>query len=130
MKLTKKQERIVLITLAAIQFTNIVDFMIMMPMGDLLKRDLHINPTGFGWLVSAYGLAAGITAFIGVFYLDSLDRKRALLVAYLGFILGTLSSAIVPTTTNLELNYALFVGTRVFTGFTGGLLQSNRSNKI
>lgn len=122
MKLTKKQEQIVLITLAAIQFTNIVDFMIMMPMGDLLKRDLHINPTGFGWLVSAYGLAAGITAFIGVFYLDSLDRKRALLVAYLGFILGTLSSAIVPTTTNLELNYALFIATRVFTGFTGGLL--------
>jgi MFS transporter, DHA1 family, inner membrane transport protein len=122
MKLSKKKERIILLTLAAIQFTNIVDFMIMMPMGDLLKRDLHINPAGFGWLVSAYGLAAGVTAFIGVFYLDSLDRKRALLVAYLGFILGTLSSAVVPTTSNLELNYTLFIGTRVFTGITGGLL--------
>jgi predicted MFS family arabinose efflux permease len=43
-------------------------------------------------------------------------------MAYLGFVLGTLSSAIIPTTSNIELNYILFIGTRVFTGFTGGLL--------
>ena len=116
------KERWILVALAAIQFTNIVDFMIMMPMGDILKRDLGVGPTGFGWLVSSYGLAAGLTAFLGVFYLDNLPRKKALLLAYLGFMLGTLSSALVPTTDNNELNYYLFVGTRILTGITGGLL--------
>lgn len=115
-------EKLLLFILAAIQFTNIVDFMIMMPMGDILKKSLQIGPGAYGWLVSSYGLAAGVTSFLGVFYLDNLDRKKALLGAYLGFMLGTLSSAIVPTTDNVDLNYYLFIGTRVFTGVTGGLL--------
>jgi MFS transporter, DHA1 family, inner membrane transport protein len=115
-------ERLLLIILASIQFTNIVDFMIMMPMGDILQKSLQITPSQYGWLVSSYGLAAGLTSLLGVFYLDNLDRKKALLTAYLGFMLGTVSSAIVPTTSNPELNYYLFIGTRVLTGITGGLL--------
>ena len=94
----------------------------MMPMGDILQKNLAISPAKYGWLVSSYGLAAGATSFLGVFYLDRLDRKKALLTAYLGFMLGTLSSAIIPTTDNIELNYTLFIGTRVLTGITGGLL--------
>ncbi len=117
-----RQERNILLVLAAIQFTNIVDFMIMMPMGDILKKELMIGPGAYGFLVSSYGLAAGLSSFLGVFYLDSLDRKKALLVAYMGFILGTMSSAIVPNTDDPNLNYYLFVGTRVLTGLTGGLL--------
>jgi predicted MFS family arabinose efflux permease len=117
-----RQERNILLVLAAIQFTNIVDFMIMMPMGDILKKELMIGPGAYGFLVSSYGLAAGLSSFFGVFYLDGLDRKRALLVAYMGFILGTMSSAIVPNTGDVNLNYYLFVGTRVLTGLTGGLL--------
>ncbi|MFZ4785761.1 MAG: MFS transporter [Flavobacteriales bacterium] len=115
-------ERLLLIILASIQFTNIVDFMIMMPMGDILQKSLEISPSQHGWLVSSYGLAAGVTSLLGVFYLDNLDRKKALLTAYLGFMIGTISSAIVPTTSNPELNYYLFIGTRVLTGITGGLL--------
>lgn len=115
-------ERLLLFILAAIQFTNIVDFMIMMPMGDILQKQLMISPGQYGWLVSSYGLAAGVTAFAGVFYLDNIDRKKALLTAYLGFMIGTLSSAIIPNTDNQQLNYFLFIGTRVLTGLTGGLL--------
>lgn len=115
-------ERLLLFILAAIQFTNIVDFMIMMPMGDILQKQLNISPGQYGWLVSSYGLAAGVTAFAGVFYLDNLDRKKALIAAYFGFMIGTLSSAIIPNTSNPELNYYLFIGTRVLTGLTGGLL--------
>jgi MFS transporter, DHA1 family, inner membrane transport protein len=117
-----KNERVLLALLAAVQFTNIVDFMIMMPMGDILKKTLEISPAKYGWLVSSYGLAAGLTAFVGVFYLDNLDRKKALLTAYAGFMIGTVSSALVPTTDNNELNYWLFVGTRILTGVSGGLL--------
>lgn len=117
-----KNERLLLVLLGAIQFTNIVDFMIMMPMGDILKKALQIGPGKYSLLVSSYGLAAGLTSFLGVFYLDYLDRKKALLVAYLGFMLGTLSSALIPTTSNPELNYYLFISTRILTGITGGLL--------
>ena len=115
-------EKRILLILAAIQFTNIVDFMIMMPMGDILKKELIIGPGAYGLLVSSYGLAAGFSSFLGVFYLDNLDRRKALLWAYTGFMLGTLSSAIIPTTQDVHLNYYLFIGTRVLTGLTGGLL--------
>jgi len=119
----KKSERSLLLVLAAIQFTNIVDFMIMMPMGDILKKELSIDPQHYGLLVSSYGIAAFITAFAGVFYLDNLDRRKALLAAYFGFMIGTLSSAILPNTDNDAVNYLLFVCTRVITGLTGGLLS-------
>jgi predicted MFS family arabinose efflux permease len=117
-----KDEGMLLLILSAIQFTNIVDFMIMMPMGDVLKKQLDISPQQYGFLVSSYGIAAFVTAFAGVFYLDNLDRKKALLVAYAGFIVSTISSAILPNTSNTELNYYLFIFTRVITGLTGGLL--------
>jgi predicted MFS family arabinose efflux permease len=120
--LSPKAERSLLITLALIQFTNIVDFMIMMPMGDILQKALEISPAKFGGLVSSYGLAAFVTAFAGVFYLDKLSRKKALLIAYAGFIIGTASSALIPNTSDPHLNYLLFIGTRVVTGLTGGLL--------
>jgi predicted MFS family arabinose efflux permease len=83
---------------------------------------LLIGPGAYGVLVSSYGLAAGFSSFLGVFYLDNLDRRKALLWAYAGFMIGTLSSAIVPTTSDVHLNYYLFIGTRVMTGLTGGLL--------
>ena len=118
----QKSERTLLLVLAAIQFTNIVDFMIMMPMGDILKKELSIGPQQYGFLVSSYGIAAFVTAFAGVFYLDNLDRRKALLTAYFGFMIGTLSSAILPNTSDEELNYMLFIFTRVITGLTGGLL--------
>jgi len=118
----QKSERTLLLVLAAIQFTNIVDFMIMMPMGDILKKELSIGPQQYGFLVSSYGIAAFVTAFAGVFYLDNLDRRKALLTAYFGFMIGTLSSAILPNTADEGLNYMLFILTRVITGLTGGLL--------
>lgn len=117
-----RNERILLFTLAAIQFTNIVDFMIMMPMGDILQKKLEITPAQYGFLVSSYGIAAFVTAFLGVFYLDRVDRKKALLFAYAGFIIGTMSSAILPNTDSQPLNYYLFIFTRVITGLTGGLM--------
>ena len=102
-----RQERNILLILAAIQFTNIVDFMIMMPMGDILKKELMIGPGAYGFLVSSYGLAAGVSSYLGVFYFDNLDRKKALIVAYMCFMLGSLSSAVVPNTPDQDLNYYL-----------------------
>ncbi len=98
--------------------------MIMMPLGDILQHELAITPFQFSALVSAYPMAAFLSSLFGVFFLDKFDRKKALLVAYSGFILGTFSSAVIPTTSDPSLNYTLFIGTRLLTGLFGGILSA------
>ena len=120
----KLREPLLIFILAAAQFTHIVDFMIMMPLGDILQRELSITPFQFSALVSAYPMAAFLSSLFGVFFLDKFDRKKALALAYTGFVLGTLSSAIIPTTADQELNYILFIATRLITGLAGGILSA------
>src|SRR5438046_2409601 len=82
-------ERFILLVLTAIQFTNILDFIIMMPLGPQLMRIFSISPREFGFVVSAYTFSAGISGFLAAFFLDRFDRKRSLLVLYSGFTVGT-----------------------------------------
>lgn len=58
-----KNEKSLLLILAALQFTNIVDFMIIMPMGDILMKLFNIVPSQFSLIVSAYTISAGISGF-------------------------------------------------------------------
>lgn len=111
----QKQERILLLTLASINFTNIMDFMIMMPLGPQLMRIFEITPQQFGLVVSAYTLSAGVSGFFAAFIVDRFDRKRFLQVLYLGFLLGTLGCALAPT-------YDWLLVARIFTGLFGGVL--------
>lgn len=120
----KVNEGLLIFILAAAQFTHIVDFMIMMPLGDILQGVLEISPFQFSMLVSAYPMAAFLSSLFGVFFLDKFDRKRAIALAYGGFVIGTLSSAVIPNTPEPELNYYLFIGTRLLTGLAGGLLSA------
>ena len=108
------RELLLLITLAAVQFTHIMDFMIMMPLGPQLMRVFQIDAQYFGVLVSAYTFSAGVSGLLGSFYIDRFDRRRALLVIYSGFVLGTFACAVAPT-------YAILLGTRILTGLFGGL---------
>lgn len=94
---TPGRERTILFTLAAVQFTHILDFMIMMPLGPHLMRVFQITPAQFSHLVAAYGLAAALTGFAAGFFLDRFDRRRALLALYAGFGLATLGCALAPT---------------------------------
>lgn len=110
-----KQERILLYLLAAVNFTHIVDFMIMMPLGDSLTMYFDISMQQFSILVSAYTISAGISGFFGAFFIDRFDRKTALLFTYTGFAVGTLACAIAPT-------YILLLMTRSLTGLFGGLI--------
>src|SRR5262249_34762651 len=82
-----------LLVLATIQFTHVLDFIIMMPLGPLYTRDLGLEPWQFGLLVSAYGFAAGISSLLLATFIDRFDRKHALLSLYAGFTVGTLSCA-------------------------------------
>src|SRR4051812_35567270 len=74
-----------LLTLAAVQFTHIVDFMIMMPLGPQFMRLFDIGPQSFGFLVSAYTFAAAASGFMAAFWIDRFDHKRSLLALYGGF---------------------------------------------
>ena len=110
-------ERLLLFTLAAVQFTHIMDFMIMMPLGPVYMRAFGISPTQFGFLVSSYSFSAGIAGFAAAFFIDRFDRKKALLVLYSGFILGTFSCALAP-------NYFTLLLARTVAGGFGGVAGS------
>src|SRR5947207_3359986 len=79
-----------LLVLAAVNFTHIVDFVIMMPLGPRYQHDLKIELHDFGRLVETYGYAAAASGLLAAFLVDRFDRKRALLVLYAGLVLGTL----------------------------------------
>lgn len=86
-------ERPLLILLATVQFTHIMDFMIMMPLGPQLMRELNISAQEFSVLIAAYTMTAGVIGFLSAPFMDRFDRRRVLLFAYTGFILGTLGCA-------------------------------------
>jgi predicted MFS family arabinose efflux permease len=101
--------------LAFVKFTHIMDFMIMMPLGPQLERLWHISPKQFGVLVAAYTFSAGLVGLGGAFFMDRFDRKHALLLLYVGFLLGTFSCA-------MSTSYELLLISRCVTGAFGGLL--------
>lgn len=108
------RERSLLFLLAAVQFTHIVDFMILMPLGPQLMRDLHIGPRGFSALVSAYTISSGVVGLLAAPFIDRFDRRKLLLFAYGGFITGTLSCA-------LANNAGMLLVGRALSGTFGGL---------
>jgi predicted MFS family arabinose efflux permease len=111
------QERWLLITLAGIQFTHIVDFMIMMPLGPQLTALFAISDAQFGLLVSAYTLSAGLSGLLATSFIDRFERKRLLLWLYLLFGLTTLGCALAPS-------YGWLMAARVAAGLFGGILSA------
>ena len=116
-ELTPRRERTTLMALAAVQFTHILDFMIMMPLGAQLMRAFDLTPAQFTFLVFVYGGAASISGLAGGFFLDRFDRKRALLILYGGFAVATLACGLAPT------HYTL-IAARAAAGAFGGLSGS------
>ena len=110
-----KKERIILTILASLNFTHILDFMIMMPLGNYLMPHFNISAQFFSWIVAAYPVTACVSGLIAAFYVDQYDRKTVLLFAYIGFLVGTLCCGIAPD------EYFLMAA-RILTGFFGGLI--------
>jgi MFS transporter, DHA1 family, inner membrane transport protein len=110
-----RSERTILLILAAVQFTTIVDFMIVMPLGPQLMRTLSIGPTQFGLIVSSYTFAAGAAGLVASSIVDRFARRTTFIVLYAGFLLGTCFCALAPS-------YQLLVAARVATGAFGGIL--------
>lgn len=112
-----RNEKILIFVLSFIQFSHIVDFMIVMPLGPQLMRSLQIDPHQFGLLVSAYTFSAGTFGLLSAFFIDRFDRKTSLLFFYTGFTIGTIGCA-------LAQNYHALLITRSVAGAFGGVLGS------
>ena len=115
--LTPKRERWLLLTLASIQFTSVLDFMIMMPLGPQLTELFGISAGEFGFLVSAYTFAAGLSGLLAATYIDRFGRKRMMLTLYPLFGVAALACSIAPT-------FAWLMLARVASGFFGGVLMA------
>jgi predicted MFS family arabinose efflux permease len=115
--LTPRRERWLLFTLAGIQFTHILDFMIMMPLGPQFTALFGISNAQFGLLVSAYTLSAGFSGLMAATYIDRFSRKQLLLGMYTLFGLATLACA-------LATDYVWLMVARVAAGLFGGVLSA------
>ncbi|RYE24317.1 MAG: MFS transporter [Sphingobacteriales bacterium] len=111
------KEKAVILILALTQFTVILDFMVMSPLGDMLMKSMSLQPKQFGIAVSAYAFSAGISGLLTAGFADRFDRKKLLLFFYTGFILGTVLCGLAHT-------YPLLVAARVITGLFGGVIGS------
>lgn len=103
--------------LAFLQFTIILDFMIISPLGAMVMPALDITPQQFGLVVSCYAFSAGASGLLAAGFADRFDRKRMLLFFYVGFILGTLMCG-------LAQDYHVLVIARIVTGLFGGVIGS------
>ncbi len=114
---------LLLFVLAAIQFTNIVDFLIMMPLGPQFMRIFEISPGQFGFVVSAYAFSAGLSGLVAAFFLDRFDRRKAILALYAGLTLGALLCGLAP-------NFPALVGARIFTDSGGIIRHQSRDGRF
>jgi predicted MFS family arabinose efflux permease len=110
-------QKMAIFLLAVTQFTVILDFMVMSPLGDMLMKTLNIQPSQFGVAVSAYAFSAGISGLLTAGFADKFDRKKLLLFFYVGFIAGTLFCGLAHT-------YRQLIAARIITGIFGGVIGS------
>jgi predicted MFS family arabinose efflux permease len=120
-----KKERAIVILLAGLNFTHILDFMIMMPLSNYLMTSssvdfvspytLNINPRQFTALVSSYSLSAVFSGLLLSSVVDRFDRKKVLVWVYIGFVLGTIACGLAPS-------YITLLIARIVTGLFGGII--------
>jgi predicted MFS family arabinose efflux permease len=110
-------EIFVVAIIAFIQFTVILDFMVLSPLSAILLKEFDIDTAQFGLVVSAYAISAGVSGFFAAGFADKFDRKKLLMFFYTGFVIGTLLCAIAP-------NYEFLLFARIVTGIFGGVIGS------
>ena len=113
--LTPQKERYLLLTLAGIQFSHILDFMIMMPLGPILIKAFGIGTHEFGLLVASYSFSAALSGLLSATFVDRFERKRLLLSMFALFGLATLACGLAP-------GYATLLIARGLAGAFGGVM--------
>lgn len=107
----------VVVLLAFLQFTVVLDFMVLSPLGAVLLEKLSITPAQFGHVVSAYAFSAGASGLLAAGFADRFDRRRLLLFFYCGFLVGTFLCGIATS-------YAELLAARIVAGIFGGVIGS------
>lgn len=110
-------QKFIIALLALLQFTVILDFMVISPLGDILMKTLDMTTSKFGYAVSAYAFSAGISGLLAAGFADRFDRKKLLVFFYTGFIIGTFFCA-------FSTNYWMLLSARIVTGLFGGVIGS------
>jgi predicted MFS family arabinose efflux permease len=110
-----KKERIIIILLAAINFTHILDFMIMMPLGNYLMPHFRISPQQFSILLASYPISSFASGIMMALFADKFERKSLLLITYAGFIIGTAACGFAQS-------YELLLVSRIVAGIFGGII--------
>jgi predicted MFS family arabinose efflux permease len=112
-----RYQALAIVLLALTQFTVVLDFMVMSPLGDMLMKSMSLATSQFGFAVSAYAFSAGISGLLTAGFADRFDRKKLLLFFYVGFIAGTLFCGLATT-------YLMLFAARIITGLFGGVIGS------
>lgn len=110
-------QKFVVAILAFLQFTIVLDFMMLAPLGALVMPALNITPSQFGWVVSTYAFSAGVSGFLAAGFADRFDRKKLLLWFYSGFLAGTLVCG-------LATSFPVLLIGRMVTGVFAGVVSS------
>lgn len=113
--LSPKQETRLLLTLAGIQFSHILDFMIMMPLGPILIQAFGISTHQFGLLVASYSFSAAFSGLLAATFVDKFERKGLLLILFGLFGIASLACGLAP-------GYATLIVARAFAGAFGGVM--------
>ena len=104
-----------LLTLAAIQFTTVLDFMVIMPLAPQFARVFDLSTQQFGWLISAYMFAAAIAGIVAAVVIERFERKRLLLAVYVGFVAAAAVTASAQS-------FPMLLVARALAGMFGGVL--------
>lgn len=112
-----KYQVFLIVIIALIQFTVVLDFMVLSPLGDALMKELAMTPKQFGMVVSGYAFSAFASGILAAGFADKFDRKKILLFFYIGFIAGTLFCG-------LAFNFETLLAARIITGIFGGVISS------
>src|SRR5678816_1525984 len=110
-------QALVIVLLAFTQFTVVLDFMVMSPLGDMLMKSMSLRTSQFGFAVSSYAFSAGISGLLTAGFADKFDRKKLLIFFYSGFIIGTFFCSITTS-------YPMLIAARIITGLFGGVIGS------
>lgn len=100
--------------LASVHFVNLLDFMMVMPMGPDFASALGIPMSHLGIIAGSYTAAATVMGVLGSVWLDRFERRSALVAGIVGLGLSTMTAALATGTWSI-------VAARVLAGSFGGI---------
>ncbi|XXF76740.1 MFS transporter [Myxococcaceae bacterium GXIMD 01537] len=106
-------ERLIVLLIGAVQFVNILDFVMVMPLGPDFAQGLGVASSHIGTIGGSYTAAASVMGLVGGYFLDRFDRRQALAVAMLGLVLSTAAGG-------LATGLGTLLAARVAAGLFGG----------